>query len=77
MNKKIEDMTYEEFYEYCEERTCDGQWSIYEAVAYIDIINKMNNIKIKTLFWTNRKKTKEAREKAWQQLKIDLLKKEG
>lgn len=65
--KKLSEMTYEEFSNYCEDRACDGRWSFEEAIACIDIINEINKIKVKPFGITSRIRTKQAREKAWQE----------
>lgn len=65
--KKISEMTYEEFLNYCEEKACNGGWSLEEAIACIDIINEINKIKVKSFGITLKTRTKQAKEKAWQE----------
>jgi hypothetical protein len=38
---RIEDMSYKQFKEYCNERVCDGQWSMKEAIACVGMINEV------------------------------------
>lgn len=59
-------MTYEEFKQYCSDRTCDGNWSIAMAIYCIGIIKKIDAIKVKKFGFTLKKETKQAREEAWQ-----------
>lgn len=63
MTKSVEGMSYQEFRDYCNDRACDGQWSMLEAMACLDIIKKIDSIKVKGFF--NKKKTLKAREQAW------------
>ena len=60
----MKDITFEEFYEWCHMRVCDGQWSMFMAVNYMEIIRQV--LKVKPLF--GRKK---AREKEWERIKND------
>lgn len=53
-------MTYKEFRAYCNNRACDGMWSLEEAMICINIIEKIESIK-------GFRKNK-AKEKAWQEL---------
>lgn len=62
MKKKMKDITFEEFDEWCNMRASDGQWSMFMAVNYIEIIRQV--LKVKPLF--GRKK---AREKEWERIK--------
>ena len=63
MNLNLENMSYQEFKEWCEDRACDGRWSMLEAIACLDIIKEIDNIKAKGLF--KKKATLKAREEAW------------
>ena len=63
----IKTLTYKEFKEFCNQRVCDGRWSMLEAMAYLDVIDEIDKIKVKFLgLITLKKKTELAREKAWQ-----------
>lgn len=65
----IKKMTYKEFRDFCLERTYDGRWSMLEAIVYIDIVERIDKIQVKALgFIPLRKKTEQAREKAWQKI---------
>ena len=64
MKKKMKDITFEEFDEWCNMRASDGQWSMFMAVNYMEIIRQV--LKVKPLF--GRKK---AREKEWERIKND------
>ena len=69
MEKLIKDMTYKEFNDYCNERACDGQWSMDEATAYINIMKEVDSIEIKFLGITRRILTRKMREEKWNELK--------
>ena len=62
MKKKMKDITFEEFNEWCNMRACDGKWSMFMAVNCIEAIRQVR--KVKSLF--GRKK---AREKEWIHIK--------
>lgn len=47
-------MTYNQYNTWCNERACDGCWGMIEAMACIDILNKIKKVP----FWK--------REKEWQ-----------
>ena len=64
MKKKMKDITFEEFNEWCNIRACDGQWSMFMAINCIEAIRQVR--KVKPLF--GRKK---AREKEWIRIKND------
>lgn len=70
MNKLFKEMTYKEFKDYCNERACDGRWSMIEALNCIKIIEEINAIKVKVLGFIMRKKTEQAREKEWNKIKL-------
>lgn len=69
MNSLIKDMSYKEFVEYCNDRACDGQWSMFEAMNCIYIITEIDSIKTKFLCFTRKKLTEQLREKAWDEKK--------
>ena len=63
----IKTLTYKEFKVFCNQRACDGRWSMLEAMAYLDVIDEIDKIKVKFLgLIPLKKKTELAREKAWQ-----------
>ena len=64
MDIKLENMSYQEFKKYCSDRACDGQWSMLEAMACLNVIEEIDKIKVKGLF--KKKKTIEAREIEWE-----------
>ena len=65
----LKTLTYKEFKDLCQERACDGRWSMLEAMVCIDIIETIDNIQVKALgFIPLRKKTEQAREEAWQKI---------
>jgi hypothetical protein len=64
MDKSIEEMTYEEFNSYCNDRACDGRWGMQEAISCIGMINEVED-SIKGKFFKRK-----AREVAWKNLKI-------
>jgi hypothetical protein len=61
-------MTYKEFCDYCNKRTYDGQWGAFDAIQCAEIIGNINAIKVKVLGFTSKKKTEEARERAWRKI---------
>ena len=67
----ILNMSCEEFYEFCNNRACDGNWSAVEALVCLDIVDKLNNVKVKGFFF-KKKKLKKAREEEWQKIKSSL-----
>lgn len=67
----ILNMSCEEFYEFCNDRACDGKWSVVEALVCLDIVDKLNNVKVKGFFF-KKKKLKKAREEKWQKIKSSL-----
>ena len=69
MKEKFKDMSYEEFFNYCEERACDGRWGLEEAVLCLGIIRHMQQIRIYTFMFYDTKKTKKAREDKWVRMK--------
>mgnify|MGYP003557472342 FL=1 len=69
MKEKFKDMSYEEFFNYCEERACDGRWGLEEAVLCLGIIKHMQQIRIYTFMFYDAKKTKKAREDEWERMK--------
>lgn len=66
MIKKIRDISYREFSEWCNMRACDGRWSMVDAIVCISIINEVNSIQ--SLFKRNKK-----REERWDKLKYEKL----
>lgn len=65
----IKTLTYKEFKDLCRERACDGRWSMLESMVCIDIIEEIDRIRVKALgFIPLRRKTAQAREKAWQEI---------
>lgn len=69
MNILIKDMSYKEFKDYCNERACDGKWSIFEAMACINIICEIDGVKVRTLGFTRKKLTEQKREEVWEERK--------
>ncbi len=72
MNVNLEEMSYQDFKKYCNDRACDGNWSMLETMACMDIIDKIDSIKVKGLF--KRKKTLKARELAWKNYNFKTIK---
>ncbi|MGL5718646.1 MAG: hypothetical protein ACRCX2_36920 [Paraclostridium sp.] len=71
--KTFEEMSYKEFVSYCNNRACDGRWGKNEAMNCIMIFESINSIKVKTLCFTWRKKTEQAREDAWRKIKSAMI----
>jgi hypothetical protein len=63
MDKPIEEMTYVEFNSYCNDRACDGQWGIQDALACIGMMNEVEDSARGKFF------KRKARESAWESLK--------
>lgn len=62
----LKNMTYKEFFKYCEERACDGRWSLNEATICLSVIDKIEAIKAKGFF--KKRKTELLKEEAWKQI---------
>lgn len=71
----LEEISFEEFSDYCQMRACDGQWSFLDAISCCKLIEEINKIEVKMFFGliVNKKKTKEAREKAWKELNLKSI----
>ena len=69
MVNKFKNMTYEEFFNYCEERACDGRWGLEEAVLCLGIIKHLQSIRETTFIFYSKKKTRKAREDEWERMK--------
>ena len=66
MTKKVKDITFEEFAKWCNERACDGQWSMGTAITCIEVYRKVNTVK--PLFGKKKK-----REEEWNKIKGSYL----
>lgn len=55
----VNDMKFREFVDWCNQRACDGCWSMQTAVFCIDVVQQVR----KQPFWK--------REKKWQELNAD------
>lgn len=64
MKKKIEDVTFEEFDDWCNRRACDGRWDIVTALSCCQICNEV--LSVRPLFGREK-----AREKRWNELKVE------
>ena len=56
MKKKMKDITFEEFNEWCNMRACDGQWSMFMAANCIEAIRQVR--KVKPLFGKKKQEKK-------------------
>lgn len=63
MTKSIKEMSYKEFDNWCNERACDGQWSMTNAIACIGMYDEVEAATKGKIF------KRKAREKAWENLK--------
>ena len=70
MEEVIKTMTYKEFKAWCNERACDGRWNNIEIITCLNLIEKIDKIKVKGLF--KRKATEKAREDAFNRIKEEL-----
>lgn len=73
MNINLESMTYEQFKEYCNDRACDGKWSMLEAMSCLKVIKEIDSIKVKGLFF-RKKRIREARELEWKKRNYKTIK---
>lgn len=71
-NLNLENMSYEDFKKYCNQRACNGNWSLLEAMTCLNIIKEIDSIKVKGLF--KKKKTKLAREEEWKRRNYKTIK---
>ena len=68
MEEVIKSMTsYQEFKKFCNEKASNGQWSMLEAISCLNLIEKIDNIKVKGLF--KKKATEKLREEAFSKIK--------
>ena len=65
---RIKHISYAEFKEWCNERCCDGQWSMSQAVVSIDILQAMR----KVWFWKRRRLWRE-----YEQIALRLIAREN
>ena len=56
MKKKMKDITFKEFNEWCNMRACDGQWSMFMAVNCMEAIRQV--LKVKPLFGRKKQEKK-------------------
>lgn len=63
MSINLETISYQEFKNWCNDRACDGKWNKIEALACLQVIGEIDNIKVKGFF--KKRKTLEARELEW------------
>lgn len=63
-------MSYQDFNDYCNQRACDGRWSMTEAVFCIEIIERVQSIKKKGLF--SKRRTYKARKEEFEKIKIEM-----
>lgn len=63
-------MTYKEFKDYCNQRICDGRWTIREAMYCIALIEDVeeNNVKLLGLIPLKYKSSK-LKERRWEEIK--------
>lgn len=69
MNNKFENMTHEDFLNYCEARACDGQWDLNEALMCLGALKHLQSIRMTTFMFYSKKKTRKAREEKWEIMK--------
>ena len=70
MEEVIKTMTYQEFKAFCNKRASDGRWNNIEIITCLNLIEKIDKIKVKGLF--KRKATEKAREAAFNKIKEEL-----
>lgn len=61
-------MTYKEFFRWCNDRACDGRWSMETAISCLDIIDEIEKIEVKFLGIKLKRKTERLKEEAWQSM---------
>ena len=72
MNVNLEEMSYQDFKKWCNDRACDGRLDMLEAMACLHIIREIDSIKVKGLF--KRKATMRAQEEAWKKYNFKSIK---
>lgn len=72
MVKLWKSMSYKEFKDWCNQRACDGQWSLSVSQTCIKIISDIEEYKITKFGFMLKKKTEELQEKIWREF-IDSL----
>lgn len=50
MKVNLEEMSYQDFKKWCNDRACDGRWDMLEAMACLHLIREIDSIKVKGLF---------------------------
>lgn len=66
MKKKIKDCTFKEFTRWANARTCDGRWSMLDAVNTVSVISMV--YEVKPLFFRGK-----AREALWGKIRGHYL----
>ena len=61
-------MSYKEFFRWCNDRACDGKWSMETAIKCLDIIDEIEKIEVKFLGIKLKRKTERLKEEAWQNM---------
>lgn len=61
-------MSYKEFFSWCNDRACDGMWSMETAIMCLDIIDEIEKIEVKFLGIKLKRKTERLKEEAWQRI---------
>lgn len=61
-------MSYKEFFSWCNDRACDGMWSMKTAIICLDIIDEIEKIEVKFLGIKLKRKTERLKEEAWQSI---------
>ena len=72
MKVNLEEMSYQDFKKWCNDRACDGRWDMLEAMACLHLIREIDDIKVKGLF--KRKATMRAKEEAWKKYNFKSIK---
>lgn len=66
MKKKIRDVTFKEFDNWCNTRACDGRWSLSDAIHCSTICSQI--LSIKPIFGRSKK-----REKEWEKIRGEVF----
>ena len=55
MKVNLEEMSYQDFKKWCNDRSCDGKWDMLEAMACLHIIREIDSIKKKLRVFSKEK----------------------
>ena len=68
MEEEIKTMSYKQFKAWCNVKASDRSWNSIEAITCLQVIKKIDSIKVKGLF-NKKRATEKAREDAFSKIK--------